>query len=236
MDRNLTLKTLTGLLMILVLNSCASLTGYQDGRSVGEGNGEVGVSLNLSQSPNFGDLEDSIGISDVPTFRFPNIETAGRYGVAEKLDVIFKVNTNLNLGIGAKFQVVGDRSSQFALGIGAEAGTFGLVSGLWNVQIPLYTSFHPKENFSIYASPRYIYQFSTVGDIEGLNYLGGNFGLLFGNKHKFGIDFGYYRVGANDVKSIGITTFGIGGRFRIGNNDPTTTSSRSSTKKRKVSR
>ena len=60
MDRNLTLKTLTGLLMILVLNSCASLTGYQDGRSVGEGNGEVGVSLNLSQSPNFGDLEDSI--------------------------------------------------------------------------------------------------------------------------------------------------------------------------------
>ena len=205
--------------LTLLLSNCASLTGYQDGRTVGQNNGEFSASLNLSQSPDFNDWEDqSDSSSNIPNFYFPNLEFGGRLGIAEKVDLTLRLNTTLNVGIGAKFQVVGDRESQVALALGAEIGTFGLISGLWNVQVPVYLSIHPKENFAWYLTPRYIRQFvSFAGADAGLNYIGGNTGLLFGGRHKFGLDLGYYRAGTNG-SSIGIVQFGIGGRFAIGNN------------------
>lgn len=232
------MKTKTYFFELMILSSllftgCASLTGYQDGRSVGEGNGEAMISLNFSQSPTFSDLEELDEIEEIPRFAFPNIELAGKYGATEKLDVTLRMNTNLNLGVGAKYQLIGDRSSEFALGLGAEAGTFGLITGLWNVQLPLYTSFHPTEKFSIYASPRFIYQFTTIGGTEGWNYLGGNFGFLFGSRHKFGLDIGYYQVGATGVDNIGLVSVGIGGKFAFGSNNGSSNASSGKTKKKK---
>ena len=231
----LNFKNGSHLLMLLVLilfSGCASLTGYQDGKSVGDGNGEIAVSLNLSQSPSFTDLEDSSGVVDIPSFTFPNIEVGGRYGVTEKLDVLIRLNTNFNFNAGVKYQLVGDRTSDFALGIGAELGTFGLLSGLWNAQIPIYASYHPTEKFAIYLAPRYIYQFTSFAGLEGWSYVGGNFGLLFGNKNKFGIDVGIYKVGAEGTGKIGLTSFGIGGKFGLGSNYAESSSKSKSKKKR----
>ena len=227
------LKSFSFFLIAIFATSCASLTGYQDGKSIGEGNGEIMASLNLSQSPSFNEIEDSSNIINIPRFSFPNIEVGGKYGVTEKLDVFVRLNTNLNFNAGMKYQVVGDRSSQFALGVGGEIGTFGLITSLWNVQIPLYASYHPTEMFSVYLSPRYIYQFTTFAGLDGWSYVGGNFGLLIGNKNKFGIDIGIYKVGANGTGKIGLTTFGFGGRFGLGDNYPDSTNNKKSKKKRK---
>jgi hypothetical protein len=203
----------------LLFSNCASLTGFQDGRTVGANNGELTASLNFSQSPDFDDWDDQNDSVDViPSLFFPSFEFGGRYGVAEKVDITLRMNTNLNLGFGAKFQVVGDRESQFALALGAEVGTFGLVSGLWNVQVPVYLSVHPKENLAWYLTPRFIYQFTTyTGAENGLSYTGGNTGLLFGKRNKFGLDVGYYRIGTNG-ESIGALQIGFGGRFALGKN------------------
>ena len=203
----------------LLLSSCASLTGFQDGRTIGENRGEVMVSLNISQSPNFIDLDestDSAFSNIIPTFSFPNLEVGGRYGIIDKLDITLKMNTNLNVAVGTKYQFLGDQSSKFALATGLDVGTFGLGLGLWNVQIPLYASFHPSPKVAIYASPRFIYQFTTFADLANWNYLGGNVGLLFGKKHKFGIDAGFYQVGAKGTGRLGLTSFGVGGKFVIG--------------------
>ncbi|MCE2789413.1 MAG: hypothetical protein LW630_05815 [Saprospiraceae bacterium] len=197
-------------------SGCASLTGYQDGRSLGEGNGEASVSLNFSQSPAFTDLEDSVDVTYIPRLAFPNLELGGRYGLTDRLDLLLKLNTNLNVGVGAKYQLVGDRMSPFAMSLGAEVGTFGLVVGLWNLQLPAYFSYHPNEKISIYASPRYIYQFTTIGGLEGWNYLGGNAGILLGKRNKFGIDLGYYQVGTIDTEKIGLFSVGMGGKFFFG--------------------
>lgn len=203
---------------MLLLASCASLTGFQDGRTVGKDNGDFYGSLNFSSSPNFNKWEDDSTVVDVPTLTFPNLEFGGRYGVGEKVDVTLRLNTNLNIGIGAKFQVIGDRQSPFAMSLGAEVGSFGIVLGLLNVQVPVYLSVHPSESFSWYLTPRYIRQFSTFAGVEnGLSYLGGNTGLLFGNRNKFGLDIGYYRLGGIE-NSIGLFQFGLGGRFAFGKN------------------
>jgi hypothetical protein len=209
------------IILLMVSSGCASLTGYQDGRSIGDGNVEISPSLNVSQSPDFVEVEDSI-FNDLPTFRFPNIELATRFGVSEKLDITARLNTNLNLGIGTKYQLVGDRSSKYALGIGLEMGTFGLLSGLWNIQLAAYGSIHPNETITFYLSPKYINQFSTFGEggLQGLNYVGGNFGILVGRRHKFGLDIGLYNAGSSNVNRLNLSTVGIGGKFFIGDNSP----------------
>lgn len=218
--KNNIVAVLSVLIAIMVFNSCASLTGYQDGRTVGEGNGEVMVSLNISQSPDFSYIEDSFKNDSIARFIFPNIEVGGRYGLGEKIDLTFKMNTNLNLGVGAKYQILGDRTSDFAMAVGGEIGTFGLVSGIWNAQIPVYLSYHPSEKISLYASPRYIFQFSTIGGIGGWDYAGGNAGVLIGSRHKLGLDLGLYSVGANGTNRVKLITVGIGGKFFFGNNAP----------------
>jgi hypothetical protein len=200
---------------------CASLTGFQDGRTLGQDNGELGVSLNFSQSPDFDDWEeefdDSVNV-DIPQLFFPSFEFSGRYGVADKVDIGVRLNTNLNLGVSGKFQVVGDKESQFAMSLGAEVGTFGLVSGLWNVQIPVFLSVHPSERFTWYLTPRYIYQFTSyAGADNGLSYVGANTGLMFGNRNKFGIDVGYYSVSVSDGEGdLGLLQIGLGARFPLG--------------------
>lgn len=201
-----------------LLSGCASLTGFQDGRTLGEGNSEIMASINFSQSPNFDKLEDegdSISV-DVPTLLFPSIEGGFAYGVHERVNVHVRMNTNLNLGVGAKVQLLGDRESFTALSIGAEAASFGLGLGLWNVQVPLFFSVHPQDNLTWYVSPRYIYQFTTYSNADqGLSYFGGNTGVLFGRKHKFGLDIGYYQLNGFDA-GLGLLHFGLGGRFQIG--------------------
>ncbi len=215
--KNLIVLPIVLLAMGLLLNNCASLTGFQDGRTVGKGNGEIIASLNFSQSPNFQDIEDENDLS-IPRIFFPSAEIGYRYGVGEKIDVGFRLNTNLNVALGMKAQLVGDRQSPAALALGFEGGTFSLIGGLWNASVPVYFSLHPSENFTWYLTPRFTYQFSTLGSFNsGFTYLGGNTGFMFGRRAKFGLDVGLYRVGA-DGSSIGTFQVGLGGRIPIGNN------------------
>jgi hypothetical protein len=193
--------------IIALFGSCASMTGYLTGRTVGRNQAEIMGSLNYSQTPEF-DF-DSDDTTDVDNFGFPNVELGFRYGVAEKVDLGLRMNSNLNILLDARFQVLGDQHSPAALSLGFGAGTFGLFVALWNVQLPLYLSFHPTEYLDIYVSPRYIAQFAS-GDIGGsLNYLGGNAGILFGRRVRFGFDAGIYDVGTKG-ESIRLPTFGFG--------------------------
>lgn len=219
MKRQFLLPALAAATIAFFLNSCASLTGYQDGRSVGKNNGEISASVNVNQSPEFNNFNDQQDTFDIVPSAFPNIEIGGRYGVAEKFDIGMRINSNLNISLNAKYQLVGDRQSPFALAIGAEAGTFSLgIGGLWNVQVPVFASIHPSEKFAVYLNPRYIYQFSSwVGAEDGVSYAGGNTGLLFGNRNKFGVDFGFYSFGTSQDRTP-LLQFGIGGRFALGRN------------------
>jgi hypothetical protein len=201
---------------VISFTGCATLTGYQDGKTLPEGMTELNVSLNVGQSQPFDVDEDNV-LDEFNRFFFPNIEVSARRSVANRLDAMVRLSTSFNIGAGLKYQISGDHQSRFAMSLGAEIQNFGLLTvGLWNVQIPLYTSIHPRENLAFYFTPRYIYQFSVYGGREGWNYLGGNAGLMTGRKHKLAIDFGYYRLGAAKVSSVGLLTVGVGGKFVFG--------------------
>jgi hypothetical protein len=195
-----------------LMSSCASVTGFEEGRTLGEENSEFGASINFISSP---DLLTEDG--DFEVFNLPNIEVVYKYGAMEKLDIGGRVSSNFNIGTFAKYQVVGDRTSQFALSPGFEIATF---LGLgYAFHIPLYASIHPTQNVSININPRYVWILINDNNIEndGANYLGGNVGLLIGKRHKFGIDIGLYNIGGIQSNSK-LFTIGIGGRFRFGNN------------------
>lgn len=155
---------------------------------------------------------------NIPIDGFPFIEVSGRYGVTDKLDIGVRLNSNLNLGVSGKYQLVGDQESPFAMALGAEIATFGLFLGLWNVQVPVYLSVHPSERLAIYLTPRYTYQFSTfVGAKYGLSYVGANAGIMFGERSKFGLDIGYHNVSATEGSgNLGLLQIGVGARFPIG--------------------
>lgn len=211
--------------ILIFLNSCASISGFQTGRTVGAETGEIMFSVNGTRTPDFDDLSnadsDSLDVSDFSIFA-PNIEIGGRYGVSEKIDFGIRANTNLNIYADVKYQFVGDQESPVAVATGFGLGMFGFVvgtGGLFNFQIPLYASFHPTESLDLYVAPRYVGQWGTAfGESSGLiNYFGANVGFLTGNRTKFGVDIGYYGLSNNDTGfNDSLFQIGFGMKFRIG--------------------
>ena len=207
---------LLGFISILILwTSCASVTGFQDGRTLGKEKIELSSSLNFSRSPKLANTDDG-DWDDLENIFWPNVEVGGRYGVLEDLDINFRFNTSANISAGVKYQLYGGKDSPIAFSLGGEVGSIGFLA-LWNPQLPAYFSYHPSEKIALYLSPRYIYQFSSyVGSGYGINYLGFNTGFLVGKRNKFGLDIGYYSLGNRSASTwIDLLQIGFGGRFML---------------------
>lgn len=206
---------------IFFMSSCASLTGFEEGRTVGKDNSELTISGNFTRVPDLFDDEvlDSTNFNN--SISFANLEAAFKYGITDKFDIGIRASTNFNLSTYMKYQVVGDKSSSFALSPGFEVGT--ILGAAFNVGIPIYASYYPTDNVAINVTPRYMYQFITGNGSNGASYIGGNFGLMFGKRNKFGIDIGVYNVGADLVgsesESQSLITIGVGGKFKFGDFD-----------------
>jgi hypothetical protein len=224
-------KQLTNLFAIafcaLLISSCATLTGFEEGRALGEENSELIISANFTQVPDLFDDNFTTDTLELDTFdssiTFPNLEFSYKRGVSDKLDVGGRISTNLNASAFVKYQLVGDNSSPFALGVGGE---FGTVLGIaYSASVPVFATYYPAEAIAINISPRISYQFGNGNIDGGVTYLGGNFGLLFGKKNKFGLDFGYYNVDFGNG-SDQLVTFGLGGKFKFGDFSASSSSGR----------
>jgi len=210
--------------IITLWNSCASISGFQTGRTVGAESGEIMFSVNGTRTPDFDEISensDSIDSGDFSIFA-PTLEIGGRYGVTDRIDFGIRANTNLNIYADVKFQLVGDQESPVAVATGFGLGLFGFITGtggLYNFQIPLYASFHPTDNLDLYVAPRYVGQWGTAfGKSSGLiNYFGTNVGFLMGRRTKYGVDIGYYGLSNSDTGfNDSLFQIGFGMKFRIG--------------------
>lgn len=194
---------LTGILM-WILPGCATFTGFEEGRALGKNNIEVMLSGSYVQLPTL-NSSDLPGDDTQRHITFPVAEANIKVGVTDKLDFGGKLNTNANISGFIKYQLIGDQTSRFALGAGVELSTFSGIE--FALQVPVYMTYYFSESLALNLSPRGVY---SVGSekIDGKqtllthdnenNFLGGNLGLLYGKKVKYGIDLGLYSFNSKD--------------------------------------
>ena len=201
-------KLLILVLVSIFLASCASLEGLEEGRTIGEGNSEIGVTINYTSIP---DLQEA----NSPIIGYPSLVANYKYGIGQKLDISATISSTLYIGFGAKYQFLGDQETKFNMAAGLNVGS--ALGAINQVTVPLYLSYHPSEKISINLSPKYFVMFSTIDDAStNSSFLGTNFGFLFGDRHKFGIDFGLFSpISATDDISTPILNFAIGGKFSL---------------------
>ncbi len=202
--KNLSNILLLSSILLILFSSCASISGFEEGRALGKSKNEIIASANYVQLPNFYTFNEG-GDDDTPShFIFANVDLNYKHGLTDKLDLGVKLNTNLNFSAFVKYQVVGDNISKFALGTGLELST--ALFYIYSVHIPVYMTYYFSESVALNISPRGIYNFGSEflesqpsyfsTDVTN-TFVGGNFGLLLGKKIKYGIDIAYYKVGFN---------------------------------------
>ena len=194
------------IIVALFFTSCVSITGFEEGRTLGENNLELSGSLNMSSIIASTEDDDYSDSGTVPLF--PNIEGKFKYGISDDMDLGVRINSNYNFSAFAKFKL--SETKKGALSTGMELSTVGGLS--YAVHLPLFFSHYPNSFVALNFSPRYIYQSPTLDDNGGgLHHFGANSGVFIGKDNKVGFDIGYYtnKIGRNSF------TVGIGGIFRI---------------------
>lgn len=204
----------------LIITSCATFSGFEEGRALGKGTSELMFSGNMLLYPRGLKVRSWYSGYDVVDYPLPYLEMSYKYGMSDKLDLGIRLNTNLNVGGFLKYQLIGDNMSKFALGICPEFTYFGGYDDFrvpnYCIQFPVNMSYYISNAVSINLSPRYIYQFIEEDLYTSIHYFGGNVCLLFGEKPKvrqpkIGINIGYNYVEKTNHRF----TFGIGAAYRF---------------------
>lgn len=199
--------------VILFSFGCATNNAFEDGRSLGKGVREIKAVAGLSRINVY---EDNFLFTNGFAV-LPYLSLSYGYGIREKLDVGIRADVGSNISVNTKYQFYGDKNSKIALATGFELGSI-IPSGfsIINFHLPLYGSYHFTDKWSVYANPRYIRQYSFYhNDGEDMHILGGNLGLMVGNKNKFGVDLAILSSSYSNEPIFDLITFSIGGKLRF---------------------
>lgn len=210
------MKSILWLIVLLfLLPSCMPLAGLQTGRSLGKGNGIITPYL---QSGNIylpkDDTEKSISFVPTAGAQFST-------GITNRLDLGGKVDISSFAAFQIKYQVLGNQASIFAASVGAEAGLMlvPLLAGgvFYYASVPVFLSYHPKENLSFHLMPLYSfgqrYVSKNTNGSQGYEYAlpqsGFSYGVSIGRKNKLAFEFGNYetRIYQPTRGAVGYTFF-----------------------------
>jgi len=199
------------LLVILIgLCSCAQLSLFQDGRTIGKGNTEIGATASL-----YGFDEDLLD-EDISSIIVPGAIVYVNRGVHEDLDLQFSVSSALNMLLGMKYQLVGSKTSKFATainpGYSIQYGGVNETFPVSRLHLAFVSSFHPNEKTSVFFEPRYIYQFEKDNDNNA--YPGGTIGLNFRPNTKIRLGFGFSAFSPTSSRGL-LYQVGLGAAFMI---------------------
>ncbi len=185
-------------ILLLLCNSCAQLSLFQDARTSGKNKGNFGVNLSAYGTNDTSD--GSIGVAAAPF-----LQIYGSYGLVEKIDLQLSLSSQGNALLAPKLQFVGDQESRFAASfnpglefqMGGDNGVF-----IFRSHVGLITSFHPSENVAIFLEPRWITQFESDNNFQ---FPGASLGIKFA-------------VGERANLSVGASLFGVSGNDDVEEN------------------
>lgn len=211
-----------------LLSGCFTYNTLTTGRSLGKGGKEITASLS-----SFYQSDTELSAPILPQARYT-------HGITNRLDLSGQLGFG-TLGIGAKYQVVGNQTSQFCMAPSLSFEYFGLGLGdgdeeddnsgriqfhFTNLSATLNTSFHPSEKVAIYFSPKYVRLWFGTGyksdDVNSsnsasVNLIGLTPGIEFGNRVKFCVEGTLLSPNPTDENfSTGFATLSLGARFRLG--------------------
>lgn len=167
------MKYLLFILSITLFSSCAQLSSFQTGKTLGKGNNMITVG-----AIGYGIKGEPGSVIEGDQAIFPHVEIMGQFGIAERLDLGVKLSSSANLQAYGKYQIAGNMKSKFAASLGGGftyqfAGDDG--TNIFRTHLPIYLSYHPGEKQAVYATPRFVYQF--VSDDNNSYFLGSSLGF-----------------------------------------------------------
>lgn len=188
----------------MCIASCAQLTRLDSGRTVGDGNMEIGgyitaYGFNETASPD-------LGGGALPVLGFQM-----NYGFTDKIDANFSLNTSGNIYVNPKFQLVGDQESSFAIsvlpGFDIQAGSLDDNDApiIFRPHLSAILSFHQDE-WAAFFEPKYIYQ-----GITETHFAGATFGIEYfmNERTKLALGYSFFPLVGTDL-APGSNLYNIG--------------------------
>ena len=199
------------LILVLFLGSCAQLTRLDTGRTVGEGNMEIGGYVTA-----YGVNE--VGSPDLGAIALPVLGFQMNYGFTDRIDANFSLNSSGNIYVNPKFQLVGDQESSFALsvlpGIDVQVGDIDGTENqvIFRPHISSILSFHQDE-WAAFLEPKYIYQ-----NVTETHFAGATIGVEYFMNQRTKLSLGYSffpLLGTDLARGSNIYNIGFGMKRHI---------------------
>ena len=195
-------------IILLSINSCVTLPGYENARitPLGERAWMIGTSYQSVEIQ-----RDSLADKTIVT---PVFVVARRKGLTKRIDYGTYFSSGAGVYGDLKLRIVGSNLSPFSLATGLGLGATGFIgpSASYRSIIPIYTSWHLSDRFSCYFSPQASITWSNRENrfLKSWIMTGG---LEIGNRRKFVINISYsdnFGVDAGVGEAI---DFGIAYKF-----------------------
>ena len=217
-----------GALAITLLGSCFSINNFQSAKTLKKNQWEAGLGASGGTSFTLNaDPADTLQGPDKIGLPLADVIVFGRYGLNDHVDIGLRLSALGDLGVDAKFMAIGNQESKFTLSPGVGLSTnirFLGATNLYQIEVPLHSSYNFSDKFAVFLTPRYIGQSADVilFDLGGgwLNYVGGSVGAEFGNNIRFIIGGNYLRsLSFSELNNFNI---GAGVKFRFGGQQTST--------------
>ncbi len=168
------------LLFIVFFTGCIPFLKMESGRTLSQGKSSIGLS---ATSYTLSDGGSGVTIAD--------LQVRAKHGITDRLELGVGFSNIGFLMFDGKYQVIGDKNSNFALslGLGADALIFAFkssrltgVNSNLKVSFPIYMSMHPSEKFYFFLNPQISRQIVFIEDGGGFSFIGASMGIGFYNK------------------------------------------------------
>jgi len=196
-------------LLLLLLNSCSQLSSLQTAKTLEKNDAIIGAA-----AFGYGIQDENASGGELGSGVVPHFEIFGRYGVVNKVDLGLKLSTSGNALLDGKFQFSGNTESKFAMAAGGGFEFQGNPSSnekfIYRVHLPIYLSFHPRQDLAIYTTPRYVFQ--SVIDDNNSYFIGasGGFSYRFSEDFTGMLEGSYYLPNIENSNNDGTYLYQIG--------------------------
>lgn len=172
---------------LLTLSGCLTYNDMQTGRTVDAKTNELSFAANLSYQEKI-EFEEEDGVKEKTVY--PSLTANYRRGISDKSDFGISANSNGNINLDIRRQLLGGKESPFAMSVGVGVGGIILYLGQL-ATIQSYISYYPSENLSVTWNPRLIGIFELDAHKKYESFaLSNNLTILIGKKTQFGTTLG----------------------------------------------